>query len=190
MSLLTNLSPLSSEEFGLHAAQARPSVRRAQPPARPPRGFRPLSGEPTNVRFGGTVPEKVGRTRAARMGLAYERRVHDVLSSIYGESYRHDTPILYSDRRGARRAIPDGILSLGRTTVVIEVKLSHTERAWWQLRRLYLPLLRCLLPATQRVVGVELCCNFDPELRWPEAFTILKSLHTTPSELGVLQWRI
>lgn len=184
----TELSPLSSGVSGSARGSVGHEVRRVR--ARPPRGFRPFYGVPSNVRFGGTVPENVGRTRAQRAGLAFEQKVHDVLSAIYGEHYRPHPAVLYHDRRGLRRAIPDGLLSLPGTTVVIEVKLTHTDRAWWQLARLYIPLLRHLAGRDVRLVGAEICFNFDPDTKWPEPFQVISSLHSLTSGLGVLQWRL
>src|SRR5882757_885044 len=119
----TDLSPLSSRTLGSSSApivRATPEVVRSR--ARAPRGFRGLKGLPTEVRFGGTVPHSKGRTYAQKEGLRYEQKVHDVLSAIYGSNYRPHPSILYRDRRGLRRAIPDGILRLGAMLVVVEVK--------------------------------------------------------------------
>lgn len=157
--------------------------------ARAPRGLYLPKGPPQNVRFAGSVPTSRGATVSQRLGLAFETRVHDVLDAIYGIDYRASPSILYEDRRGTHRAIPDGLLRIGRTLVVVECKLSHTERAYWQLQKLYIPLLRHLTQKDVRIVGVEICRNFDPDLRWPEPFSCLESLHK-PFTLGVLQWRL
>lgn len=189
MSLLTtSLSPLSAGLDSGPTCALGPVERRFR--ARPPRGFHPVQGVARNVRFGGHVPDNHGRTAAQRAGIAFEVRVHDVLSAIYGVNYRPHPAILYEDNRGHRRAIPDGILRLGSTLVVVEVKLSHTDRAWWQLRRLYIPLLNQLTIPSVRVVGIEICHNFDPDTRWPEPFSFLTSIHALNSGLGVIQWRL
>lgn len=159
--------------------------------ARPPRGLHlPSQTGVTNVRFGGTVPENRGHTHSQRLGLAFETKVSDVLDAIYDVDYRPHPAILYEDRGRLRRAIPDGILRIGRTLVVIEVKLSHTERAWWQLRKVYIPLLSRLTASDVKVIGVEICRNFDPDTKWPEPFEVITSLHKKAEGLGVLQWRL
>lgn len=190
MSNLTDFSPLSSGGFGPAGGRSL-SGGRLRTTSRPPRGFHPIYGEPSNVRFDDRpLPPSGHYTRAQRLGLAYEERVHDILSSIYDVDYRAHPALVFEDRRGYRRAIPDGILKLGRTLVVVEIKLTHCERAWWQLRRLYIPLLSRLTHEDVIVRGVEICMNFDPDLRWPDKFDVLKSLHNTTNNLGVLQWRV
>jgi hypothetical protein len=184
----TDISPLSSPKESGPWGRANPSGGLVR--ARPPRGFRPVTAGVQNVRFGGTVPVSSGHTPAQRAGLAFETKVHDVLAAIYGVDYRPHPAILYEDRGRLRRAIPDGVLRLGNTAMVVEVKLTHTDRAWWQLRRLYIPLLRHLTKPGVLVVGVEICRSFDPDLKWPEPFEILTSLHKLKGNLGVIQWRL
>ena len=190
MTFFTDFSPLSSRmETALSSRGVGvPEVRRSR--ARLPRGFRPIVGVPSNVRFGGTVPRNLGRTAAQKLGLAYEQRIHDVLSAIYGDHFVPHPAILYNDRRGLRRAIPDGTLRLGDILLIVEIKLSHTERAWWQLTRLYAPLLRELFP-TLTIRGVEICRSYDPNVVFPEPQHFIQSLHALPPRgVGVLQWKI
>lgn len=187
----TNLSPLSFPGF-MDASRAGATGDRAAAlgRARAPRGLHLPSGEPYNVRFGGHVPQNTGNTSAQRAGHAFETKVHDVLLAIYDVDYRPHPAILYSDRSGLHRAIPDGILRIGRTLVVIECKLTHTERAWWQLQKVYIPLLSRLTQDDVVVRGVEICRNFDPDLKWPAPFDVIDSLHRTSERLGILQWRL
>lgn len=190
----TDLSPLSSRTLGFpgpRTVRATPEVGRQEVGRlHLPRGFRPIKGLPTDVRFGGTVPQNEGRTYAQKEGLRYEQKVHDVLSAIYGDDYTPHPSILYRDRRGLRRAIPDGTLRIGAMLVVVEVKLSHTERAWWQLIRLYVPLLSRLYPPGTRIAPVEICRSYDPAISLPYG-ELITSLHRPPlGGLGILQWRL
>lgn len=191
---ITSLSPLSfpgslSSRPGTTGDPSEVAALCRAPP-RPPKGLHLPSGEIRNVRFGGTVPTPRGFSPAQRLGLAFETKVHDVLDAIYDVDYRASPSILYEDDRGLHRAIPDGMLRIGRTLVVVECKLSHTERAFWQLSKVYIPLLSRLTIPNIRVVGIEICRNFDPDLKWPERFEILTSLHKASTRLGVLQWRL
>lgn len=190
MTFATNLSPLSSrlERTASNTFRSTPEVDRRR--ARPPRGFKLLRGAVTDVQFAGVTPVNRGHTAAQRMGLAYEQKVHDVLRSIYSIDYRANPSILFRDSTGARRAIPDGLLKVGSNLVLIEIKLSHTEKAWWQLRHLYLPLLQKLVVPGTRIYCVELCRTYDPSVEFPEPHRVIKSLHDVSDTVGVLQWRI
>ncbi len=158
---------------------------------RPPRSFNGIKGTPSEVRFGGTPRINRGHTAAQKAGLQYEQRVVDVLSAIYGIDFRGAPAILYQDRTGCRMAVPDGILKIGNTLVVIEVKLTHTERAWWQLNRLYLPLLRALVNPGVQCLPVEICRSYDPDVKFPGPSAVTTSLHRlSPSHTGILHWKI
>jgi hypothetical protein len=88
-------------------------------------------------------------------------------------------------------AVPDGILKINNTLVIIEVKLTHTERAWWQLRRLYLPLLAQLVVPGTNISTVEICRSYDPDISFPGPSAPTTSLHRlTPSVTGILHWKI
>ena len=157
----------------------------------PPRSFKGIKGTPTNVRFGGTPRAPCGHTAAQKLGLAYEQRVIDVLEAIYGDNFRAAPSILYEDRSGTRMAIPDGILRIDSSLVVIECKLSHCEKAWWQLTRLYAPLLlRLAVPGT-RISTVEVCRTFDPAITFPGPAVLIESLHRIPHHMtGILPWKL
>jgi hypothetical protein len=141
-----------------------------------------------NIRFGGTVPVSRGGTAAQRAGRAYEQRVHDVLGAIYGEHYRSHPAMLYEDANGLRRAIPDGLLRTEGGHILVEVKYSHCELAWWQLNKLYAPLLGRILRGP--IVCVEICRSYDPGVAFP-AHALVDSLHRVPRGVtGVVQWKI
>lgn len=186
MNLATQLSPLSAAA----PASARPADKNGVGTIRPPRGLYLPHGTPSAVRFGDTLPPKGGRTAAQRLGLAYEQRVIDVLSSIYAARFFHSTPLLFEDRRGLHRCIPDGVLRVNDVTIVIiEIKLRHTVRAWWQLEKLYLPVLRQLAPGAQ-IHRAEICRSYDPAEAFPP-HDVATSLHRLSSaRVGVLQWKI
>lgn len=157
-----------------------------------PRGLRLPSSAPRNVRFGGYTPHAKGRTHAQKAGLRYERKVLDVLSSVYGRDFLPSPSILYEDSGGLHRAIPDGLLILPhlRRVIIVEVKLAHTERAWWQLFRLYSPLIVALYPGyTTR--AVEICRSYDPAVTLPGPVSYaVKRDDLLPGMMGVWQWKL
>jgi len=124
------------------------------------------------------------------MGLWYEQKVHDVLSAIYDERYWQSPAILFRDLYGLRRAIPDGLLAIDDYLVIVEVKYTHCELAWWQLKRLYSPLLVTLYPG-RHIRHVEICRSYDPSVVFPGSHGLVTSLHALPEVgVGVIQWRI
>lgn len=186
MTILTNLSPLSSGALPA-PAQTSPSVGAFR--AAPPRGFKFIRGTPSSVRFGGEVPHNRGRTYAQKLGLRYEQKVQDVLSAIYAQNFRPAASILFEDRTGLRRAIPDGLLDLGDCIVIVEIKYSHCELAWWQLKKLYLPLVLRLI--AKPIHLCEIVHTYDPDVSWPEPHGLCASLHRLPvGEVGVIQWKL
>jgi hypothetical protein len=194
----TDFSPLSSRLDEVPSSRTRaapvgrtvPEVRRGSRAPRPPRGFRPIRGALSNVRFGGETPKAVGRTYSQRAGIAYEQKIHDVLSAIYGAHYCINPSILFTTGTQTRRAIPDGILRIESRLVLIEVKLTHTEKAWWQLRRLYAPLLAAIAAPGTPIQCVEICRAYDPDVQFPEPHEVVTSLHALSTLVGVLQWKI
>lgn len=189
----TDLSPLSRTELMSSRSPFgnSPEDRRSRAPAHP-RGFRPIRGVASEVRFGGMERRNKGSTYSQKLGLAYEEKVHDVLSAIYGNAYRASPSILFSDRRGLRQAIPDGLLRLGARYVLIEIKLTHTEKAWWQLQRLYLPLISTLVLRGAYIQCFEICRSYDPAVQFPAPHKLVTSLHEVlPREVtGVVQWKL
>lgn len=73
---------------------------------------------------------------------------------------------------------PDAVVldkELARCTV-FEIKLKHTSDAWWQVRQLYIPVLRALLPPYYTFHAIELVKWFDPHTSFPEPFKYLDAL--------------
>jgi hypothetical protein len=188
--LATDLSPLSAPGVVTQSA-LRPADGLGSKGPRPPRGIHIPVGQPSGVRFGGIVPQNRGNTGARKVGLHYESKVHDILEAIYDVDYRRSPSMLYEDRTGLHRAIPDGILKVSSDLVVIEIKLRHTERAWWQLSRLYVPLLRTMVVPGTRIFAVEICRSYDPSEYFPGPHALVTSLHKLPLDrIGVVQWKI
>lgn len=168
------------------------------PPLTPPKGFRAAGNvEWAEFRFEGPWGPNSprGSTPARQAGLAYERRVHRHLRESYssGILYAPGQWIEFREQgfRQSRWAQPDGLLlDLDNGLVVIvEIKLRHTERAWWWLRQLYAPLLRSIFPPAWRFAYLEVTRYYDPEVHWPEAIRLVKHPHfLVESQCGVHIW--
>lgn len=165
-----------------------------------PKGFRPSDlvveaefCDPPPFVVGGRNPSAV-----ARKGLSYERRVHQHFQSAFrprpgGLLYVPSRWIRFqtSDprERELRYAEPDGLfVDFSRLQItIVEVKLTHTQYAWWGLRRLYEPLIRKIFGPRWRYSVCEVCRFYDPGVAWPEPFTLVRSLTDLhANEFGVM----
>jgi len=132
-----------------------------------------------------------GLTAAQKAGLRYEAKAQDQLSHILGSAY-HIAPYLhFSDLSGARTVVPDGLFfDNSGHAVIFEIKLSHMPDAWWQLRKLYQPVVEQLSFISHTSV-IEVVRSFDPSQAFPEEVKIIRGLDDLgPSDkFRVFLWR-
>lgn len=78
----------------------------------------------------------------------------------------------------------------GRCTI-FEIKLQHTWKAWWQLRFLYIPLLRKMLPAELwEIRSCEIVGWYDRLVELPETVQLCEDPFDPPlNEFGVCIWK-
>lgn len=157
----------------------------------PPPSFRSLHSVPEILRY---QPQPYcraqGQTTAHKVGLRYEAQVHDWLGDTFG--YYDPTPLIeFRDNGEYRRAIPDAVLVKDHV-VVFEIKHQHVPEAFWQLRRLYAPLLREYF-SSRLVSCVEICRTYDPATPFPVPVVLIDDIKEWCSkprkDLGVFQWR-
>lgn len=153
----------------------------SNPPRLPlPQGFRPCSREEIIfAEIGGLSPPNFAprlRSRGAKAaGLRYDRRAAAHFAETTG--FVGHPWIRFGTRTARLRwAQPDGLFidfQMGRITI-LEFKLKHTADAWWQLRRLYEPLLRFIFGES---LWHYACCEvvrwYDPAIRIPEQVTFI-----------------
>lgn len=122
------------------------------------------------------IPHAGVRTRktgAQKAGLAYQRKVENYLTlHRRGGALDVGSWFVYacSDYR-RRYCQPDVLIHgtggfAGRISVV-EIKIRWTADAWWQLRKLYLPVLNRAFP-TATLVPLVICRSYDPAIRIAE----------------------
>ena len=116
-----------------------------------------------------TAPKRSRGVR--RQGILYERKVQAHLLSLYPDGYLDGPWLTYRDNGGKEKwCQPDGILvrpKQGLITVV-EVKLRHTDHAWFQLHELYYPVLRKVFDsALWEFRFVEVVRWYDPSIPFP-----------------------
>lgn len=104
-------------------------------------------------------------------GIKYETSAQKHISSIAGGTYLQSPWLKFCGAQGEKWCQPDGLLfdlESGIITIV-EMKLQHTTDAWWQLRKLYQPVLEQMFPRNLWEFRVlEVVKWFDPAVPWPE----------------------
>lgn len=135
----------------------------------PPPHFHGLTGPLRHVRWkssGATAGQ--GMTAAQKAGLRYEAKAQDYLSRTLGRAYNIAPFLHFDDHYVARTAVPDGIyFGLGANAFIFEIKISHTPDAWWQLRKLYQPVVE-ELDFVRSVTVIEVVKSLDPSVPFPE----------------------
>lgn len=141
----------------------------------PPLDFHPIT-ECTWAQISDQPPEFVRdqpRRRGRRLlGIKYEAKAQDALGERYGRRYYRSPWLRYKTQHDprVRWCQPDGVLFTPETNriTIIEFKYNHTELAWWQMFRLYKPVLERVFEAERYDIA---CCEvvkwFDPAAKMP-----------------------
>lgn len=165
----------------------------------PPPGFRPVEDLQSAWR---AKPEALPRPRAegdtptvAQLnGLRYERKVRERFATEIpgGEA---GPWFFFRDRHGTRRCQPDLLFELIDRAIIAEVKLFHTTDAWWQLRKLYEPVVGKALGLPVRLLVITE--TYDPAIAWPEPLELLADpaavsawIRERGVGMGVLRWTL
>lgn len=141
-------------------------------------------GEPGHIK-----PSKPRGARAE--GIRYEKKVQKFLSGAHWGEYKLIASPWIIFRTGEskrdRFCQPDALLINTETKhiVVIEVKLQHTQVAWWQVRQLYEPVLRVIYPGYS-FTPLEIVRWLDTRAAFPETFRHCENiLPLTGPQFGV-----
>ncbi len=121
-------------------------------------------------------PHTTTASEATKRGLRFEAKVHAALTTRYGRRFLPSPSFSFQTNSRRGRAIPDGLL-LGpdNQLAIIEIKYTHTEAAWWQLERFYLPIVREVFRFF-RPVSVEICHVYDPWVKLPKPVALVYDL--------------
>ena len=160
-----------------------------------PQGFKP-AGEVLAASFATPPAIRKRRYTGARLaGVRYERKVQEYLQTFYGDRYIASPWLRFFPREEGARwrwCQPDGILidlAKGRITIV-EVKYQHTSDAWWQVRHLYLPVLRKMFPeAYWEFDFCEVVKWYDPATPFPEKTVLAQEVSMKHPSFKVHIWR-
>lgn len=150
------------------------------------------AGQVSYARFSGEPPSTVRRkyTGARADGIRYEKKAQKYLSELYADQYVQSPWIRFVSLGSGqiRWCQPDGILlDIVRGTVtIIEIKSSHTSKAWYQIDRLYLPVLQCIFPQDLWLYRrCEVVRYYDPLVAFPEPIKLVPDLSQLDHRFGV-----
>lgn len=125
--------------------------------------------------------------------MKYELRAQEYLNECYGRRYIPSPWFQYQEvaESRVRYCQPDGLLfspDLSRLTIV-EIKLKHTEKAWWQLRHKYGPILADIYPWME-LSFVELVQWYDMAIPFPELVKLRPAVGMAKTgEIQVTIWK-
>jgi hypothetical protein len=159
----------------------------------PPAGFRAAAGVrsawPCGIGpFGRTPPR--GGSAAQRAGRRYEAKALAMLARTLGDAFTASQWFRFLDNSGIRWCQVDGLSVSNDGITIYEIKTTFCPEAWWQLRRLYEPVVkRAFCVASLRLVII--CKSFDPAVVLPESFELLDEfpLAPPPGRVVVYPWR-
>lgn len=124
-------------------------------------------------------------------GVRYEKRVHQE----FGERYPGYLPspwFQYFDREGEKWCQCDGLLInpwQGQISI-IEAKYQHTEVAYEQLFKIYLPVVASIFGGIYKVACVEVVKWFDPAVLCPaEPFLCKDPSTASTTRFNVHIWK-
>lgn len=144
-------------------------------PLAPPR-FRPVVG------LRSAAPSAPPRFSAAKarpsaaqaIGRRFEAKVQRALLAAW-PSYVVGPWFSFVDAFGKRWCQPDGLLHRGDHILVVEIKSTFSSDAWWQLERLYRPVLEEAFGLPVRLAAVARSIN--PGCGdWPGGFDLVMSI--------------
>jgi hypothetical protein len=150
--------------------------------------LRAVRGSLRYVRLLAEPPSFIRREKlfgARAEGVRYEKKVREKLRRLVAERPELDLALAqwieFQDDEGRKWAEVDAFVQnrQSRNAICFEVKLRHTPSAWFQLWKLYVPLLQHALSGF-RWEGVEVVKWFDPSTGFPEPFSLTPSPFVVP----------
>ena len=124
------------------------SVTKAEPRfCAPPSWFRGAEGVrsawPMSVGPFGRTPARIKGTDAQRAGLRFERKALKFLKREFGRQFTPSQWFRYTTETNPMGWCQvDGLARVNNLLIVFEVKTTFTSDAWWQLRKLYEPVVK------------------------------------------------
>lgn len=128
---------------------------------------------------------------AQKAGLRYEKRALVHLALELDERLTSHPAFKFNQgKRLDEFAIPDAIYFGEEVLTIFEIKIRHTADAWYQLKRLYLPVVQRAYP--EKIINLcEVYRSFDSSVVLPNAVQVddLKAFCSKPhSGFGMYFW--
>lgn len=140
------------------------------------------------------TPRRLKGSKAA--GLAYERKFAKALPSLVKGTPLERHTVLWGqwleflDCNGKGFAQPDFFLlppdAIG-VGYILETKLSLNTRGWYQLEKLYNPLLSMLYPKVEWKL-IQVCKNMRPGFAAYAVLDLFDPLNSPIPEVGIWHW--
>ncbi|NJL72042.1 MAG: hypothetical protein HC888_10870 [Candidatus Competibacteraceae bacterium] len=109
--------------------------------------------------------------------MRFEKRVLNALKEAYGDALELNPWFMFEENGELRYCSPDAVLHVKRP-IALEVKHGHCERAYYQLHRLYIPVLSAFFGEPFR--AVEIVKWYDPRTYFPGAIELVSSVEKAP----------
>lgn len=136
-----------------------------------------------------------GRTRGVRrLGQVYEYKWQEYAEQRFDYYVPSPWLVFRSETKPyVQWCQPDGLLFLPEklSIIIVEVKLRHTDVAFWQIEKLYEPVLRkCFEGRTWSFRRLEVVKWFDPAAYFPCDPQLVQDPELTPRKgMGVHIWK-
>ena len=120
-------------------------------------------------------------TGARRQGVLYERKAQDYIAMALSQRqvmndsliYIKSPWLCYKNKNVDKLFFcqPDGLIVELREKklTIVEIKLQHTSETWYQVRKLYQPVVSAIYPGFQ-IAALEIVKWLDPHIPFPETF--------------------
>lgn len=165
-----------------------------------PNGIKPVVGTVSRAYLSNKkyFKDTKSRNAARSAGVSYEKAAKEKLLSVWRRFDPLPGPwIEFRDASGFRICQPDFVVVCPLYVVIFEIKIRHTEVAWWQLRRLYAPVCERLWG--RPAACVEFTQSFDPSTFFPESESMIVTFsiedmleripHIVDGRVLVNQWK-
>ena len=117
---------------------------------------------------------------AKYLGIKYEEKVQKLLLQEFKGKYAPSPWFKYFDAGDEKLKYCqlDGVyVDVKRNLIVlVEMKLRHTQAAWWQLQRKYLPVLRHVYGEKYKYALVEVCKWYEGTEPFPVPISLRPSV--------------
>lgn len=153
----------------------------------PPRGFTPVSA-PSRVEMTSNpyIRRNSRSSSAQKAGLAYEKKAKEWLKLRDPEGLILGQWFKFFDGK-VRYCQPDALIFSKEGLTIVEMKIRFSDLAWWQLTRLYLPVMRKYFGTA--VANIRLICmtkSYDPAVVVPTRPVLIDDFNTGWVEPGYL----